>query len=292
VVFSDPDPMLRGELQTLRPLRLPWLLRALGPTTVDVFAAPVHDPRRHPTNPGLLGMRVSVQPHPRVTLGATRGSLFGGDSARTTPLRFVRMLAGVVHSQYENQVISLDARWRLPTERMLPATAYLEWGADDAAGAMDEEPARVMGVFVPALPGLPTAGAGLEYTYFKHSCCGHGPWYFNATLQGHWALHDRPLGHPLGGEGAEYALYLQADLLDARLRLEGRVFRADRSLRSLEVFGGANLFAPTRAGRSLGTELDAAWRLGSRFDARAQLTLEDGAGWREQHLETRIAWLY
>jgi hypothetical protein len=292
IVFSDPDPLPRFELQTVHPLRLPGLLRRLGPTTLDLFAGPVDDPERHPTGPALLGMRVAIQPHPRLTLGANRGSMFGGDSARSNPLRFLRMLAGVVHSSYENQVISLDARWRLPSERVLPATAYVEWGADDAAGAMDEEPARVMGIFLPALPGLPQAALGAEYTYFKHACCGHGPWYFNATLQGHWVVHEVPLGHPLGGEGAEYALYAQGEAFASRLRLDARLYRADRSERSRDVFGGANLYAPARTGRALGGRLDASWRLARHFDAHARFARESGAGWREQHLETLITWLH
>jgi hypothetical protein len=205
------------------------------------------------------------------------------------------MLVGVVRSTFENQVLSLDARYRLPTERVLPATAYVEWGADDAAGALDETPGRVIGLFVPALPGAPQVGAGAEYTYFKHWCCGHGPWYLNFTLPGNWAAHGRPLGHPLGGEGSEYAAYAQADLWDARLRLDARGFvrdRSDRSLVGVVYHGGGNLFTPQRAGRGTGGTAQAALRLAPRAELRAAGMLESGDGWREQSLSTSLAWTF
>jgi hypothetical protein len=132
----------------------------------------------------------------------------------------------------------------------------------------------------------------VEYTFFKRGCCGHGPWYLNSTQRGHWVLHDLPLGHPLGGSGAEYALYGQAELFAARLRLDGAVFIADRQTVGRAFYGGENLYAPTRAGRSHGGRLEAGWRLGPRFDARARVAREVGPDWTEQQLQAMLSWLY
>ncbi|HYH80210.1 MAG TPA: capsule assembly Wzi family protein [Longimicrobium sp.] len=295
IVYGTPDPLPRVELQSTRPFRLPWVLRRVGPVTVHTFAGPVADPARHPTDPGLWGMRVAAQPHPRLTFGINRGSMFGGEGDPTTVARLAKMLVGVVRSTFENQVLSFDGRYRLPTERVLPATLYLEWGADDAAGALDETPGRVAGVFFPALPGAPQVGAGAEYTYFKAWCCGHGPWYLNYTFPGNWAARGRPLGHPLGGEGAEYAAYAQADLWDARLRVDARGFvrdRSDRSLNGTIYNGGGNLFTPRRAGRSTGGSANAALRLAPRAELKAAWMLDSGDGWREQSLSGSLAWTF
>jgi len=292
IVYSNPDALPRVELQTTRPIRLPWVLRGIGPVTVHTFAGPVSDPARHPTNPYLWGFRAAVQPHPRLTFAANRGSMFGGDGDPTTFGRVLKMLVGVVHSEFENQVISFEGRYRLPTDRVLPVTAYMEWGADDAAGALDETPARVIGLFLPSLPGAPEAGMGVEYTFFKAGCCGHGPWYQNTTFPGAWAAHGRPLGHPLGGEGAEYAAYAQADLAGARLHLDGRAYLRDRTAGSLARYGGGNLFTPDREGRARGGSLEAALRLRPRADLRAGFALEDGDGWREQSFHAALAWLF
>lgn len=294
LVYADPDPLPRVELRTTRPFRLPGFLRHVGPVTLQTFAGPVNDDARHPTGPNLWGMRAAFQPHPRLTFGANRGAIFGGEDDPITVSNLAKMVLGVIRSRFENQVISVDARWRLPTDRVLPATAYIEWGADDAAGALDETPARVIGLFLPILPGAPQAALGVEYTYFKAACCGHGAWYVNSTFPGNWAVRDRPLGHPLGGEGAEYAAYAQADLLDARLRMEGRAWIADRSDHSLQSprFGAGNLFTPQRTGRSTGGRLDTALRIFPRAELRAGWTLEDGDGWREQSLRATFAWLF
>lgn len=292
IVYSDPDALPRVELQTTRPIRLPWIFRKAGAVTLHTFVGPVSDPARHPTEPYLWGFRAAVQPHPRLTFAANRGSMFGGEGDPTTVMRVLKMLAGVVHSQFENQVISLDGRYRLPTDRVLPVTAYMEWGADDAAGAMDETPARVIGLLFPVLPGAPEAAFGVEYTFFKAGCCGHGPWYQNTTFPGGWAAHGQPLGHPLGGEGAEYAAYAQADLLGAALHLDGRAYLRDRTNASLARYGGGNLFTPQRLGRARGGTLDASLRLRPRVDLRAGFALEDGDGWREQSLRAALAWLF
>jgi hypothetical protein len=295
IVYATPDALPRIELQSTRPFHLPWVFRHVGPVTLHTFAGPVNDPARHPTDPNLWGMRVAVQPHPRLTLGANRGSMFGGDGDPTTLSQIAKMLVGVVRSNFENQVVSLDARYRLPVDRVIPTTAYVEWGADDAAGAFDETPGRVIGVFFPALPGVPEVGLGGEYTYFKHWCCGHGPWYLNATFPGNWAVRGRPLGHPLGGEGSEYATYLQAQAWDARLRFDARGWIRDRSDRSLDggkYKGGGNLFTPQRAGRSVGGTAEAAIRLAPRAELKGAWMIDDGDGWREQAFSTSLAWTF
>lgn len=288
VIFSGTVPVARLEAQTLRPLRLPGPLRPLGHVAFHAFLGPVRGDPRHPDDPWLLGARVAVRPHARLDLAVSRGTLFGGDEPATAA-RLARMLVGVLRSDFENQVLSFDARWRPPVEAVLPMSVYVEWGADDAAGGLNEMPGRVAGVFVAALPGAPEAGVGAEYTRFPDACCGHGSWYFNQSLPGNWALGARPLGHPLGGEGDEYALYGEADLRDARLRVEGRAFARSRSGRSE---GQGNLFSAARVGRSRGGGVQARWRALGRTELRAGFFADHGDGWRERAAHVDVAVLF
>jgi hypothetical protein len=187
----------------------------------------------------------------------------------------------------------VDGRLRLPTEDFLPLTLYLEWGAEDAAGAWWDVPGRVFGVSVPALPGLPEVEAGAEYARFSGFCCGNPPWYFHGEFLGNWVAEDVPLGHPLGGEGWEALAYLNADALDARLRLEARGFlreRSDAGLFTLQQAG--NLFAPARTGRSWGGSLDAAWRVTPSLEARVRLFRDAGDGWSEHRVGAGVDWLF
>jgi hypothetical protein len=278
----------RVEAQTLRPVRLPSVLRHFGGVTLNTFFTRLGG-ERHPAEPWLWGARLAFQPHRRLTFAINRASIFGGDSAVTAE-RLAGMFLGVIRgSAFENQVLSFEGRWRLPTDAVLPATAYLEWGADDGAGALHEVPARVGGILLPALPGLPEVSAGAEYARFEVVCCGHGPWYFNSTHPGNWARGTRPLGHPLGGEGWEAAAYARADLLDARLRVHLRGFARDYSDESLATIGGGNLYSPQRDGGSLGFVVEGAYRLTPRTELRAAVRNESGDGWDERGLDAALS---
>jgi hypothetical protein len=288
VVLSPREPLPRVEVQTTRPIRLPWVLRYLGDVSAHTFFSRM-DEDRHPTEPWMWGMRVAARPHPRFTLAVNRASIFGGEGRPETLERLAGMLVGVIHkSDFENQIVSGEVRWRLPTDAVLPATAYLEWGADDGSGAISDVPGQLFGLFLPALPGVPEIGVGGEYARFGEACCGHGPWYFNGTFPGNWARGDQALGHPLGGEGWEAAGYAQGELLNSRLRLDARLFVRDRSDASLETLGGGNLFTPLRTGRSTGGWVEAALRLFPGADLSAGWRMEDGDGWREQGFHAEV----
>ncbi|WP_420129573.1 capsule assembly Wzi family protein [Longimicrobium sp.] len=278
----------RVEARTVRPLRPGGVLRWAGGISAHTFASRLGGPR-HPDQPWLWGARVSFQPHGRVSFAVNRASIFGGDEAVTID-KLLGMAVGVIRgTTFENQVLSFEGRWRLPTEAVIPATLYLEWGADDGAGALDELPARVAGIFFPALPGAPEVGAGVEYAHFKVACCGHGPWYLNSSHPGNWARGSRPLGHPLGGEGWEAAAYARADVLDARLRLQLRGFARHRSDESLIPVTGGNLYTPGREGRAAGFTARGAWRLTPHTELRASAFGEAGDGWSERGMDVAVS---
>lgn len=278
----------RVEAQTVRPVRLPGFLRVFGLVAAHTFVSRAGG-TRHPDEPWLWGARVSFQPHGRLAFAVNRASLFGGDE-EVTAERVLKMLVGVIRgTTFENQILSFEGRWRLPTEAVLPATVYLEWGADDGAGALDEVPARVAGILFPAIPGVPQVAAGAEYARFAEACCGHGPWYFNFSFPGNWARGSRVLGHPLGGEGWEAAGFARAEVMDARLRVDARGFVRDRSDASYAHFGGGNLFAPARTGRSTGVQAGVSYRVRPHVEVRASGRHEAGDGWSESALDARLA---
>jgi hypothetical protein len=264
------------------------VLRVFGGVTLHTFMSPVGG-ERHPDEPWLWGARLAFQPHRRLTFAVNRASIFGGETG-VTARRLAGMFVGVIRgTTFENQVLSLEGRWRLPTDALLPATAYLEWGADDGAGALHEMPARVGGILFPALPGLPEVSAGAEYARVEDLCCGHGPWYFNSTHPGNWARGTAPLGHPLGGQGWEAAAYARADLLASRLRMHVRGFARERSDAGLDTLGGGNLYSPQRTGGSTGFAADAAYRFAPRAELRAAARREAGDGWSERAFEAAVS---
>ncbi|HEX2191443.1 MAG TPA: capsule assembly Wzi family protein, partial [Longimicrobiaceae bacterium] len=294
VVLSGAAALPRLEAQTSRPLALPGWLRLLGPVSAHTFVTRL-DERRHPGDPYLWGMRVALRPHPRLTVGMNRASIFGGDSVstRVTAGSVGRMLLGMLSDDFENQVVAAEFRYRLPTEEVLPLTLYLEWGADDGAGAWWDVPGRVLGAYVPAVPGAEALALGAEYTSFATLCCGNPGWYTHAAQPGGWAAEGALLGHPLGGEGRELLVYSHADLAGARLRLDGRVFRRERGREGYDAFPRAgNLFAPERAGPSTGLHAGALWRATRRAELRLGAYREVGDGWRAHELDLNASLLF
>jgi hypothetical protein len=294
-IVLDDVVLPRAEVSTVEPLRGPGILRYLGPVSLETFAARLHDPPQW-GRPYLWGMRVGLQPHPRFTIGLNRASIFGGDSISTptTAGNIARMLVGQLSKDFENQVVSADFRFRPPTEGVLPLELYLEWGSEDESGGWWKVPARIVGVGVPGLPFAPQVAAGVEYAGFGHPCCGNPPWYLHLSQRGGWVYPDRPLGHPLGGEGWEVGGWASADVLDARLRLNGRGFvrhRSDFSYANDPLRAG-NLYAPERAGRSLGGTLDAAFRAAPHADLTLSAFRDAGSGWTEKRLRLGAALLF
>ena len=98
------------------------------PTTTDLVDAYAVEDYAHweraeclATEPGLFGARLGVRPHPRITLGISRAAIFGGEGRPLTLRKLAGLAVGVIrNSDFENQILSFDARLRLPM--------VLEWG--------------------------------------------------------------------------------------------------------------------------------------------------------------------
>jgi hypothetical protein len=273
------------EVETTAPVRLP--LRFLGSLSAHAFVSRL-DEARHPGNPWLWGMRLAVRPQRRFTLAFTRGAMFGGNVAPVTPDRLLKSFFGVLRQNFDNQILSADVRWRVPTETLVPLVVYGEWAADDGAGAADEQPAVLGGVTVPAVPGAPMLSFGAEYAHIAE-CCSHGSWYFHSEFGGEWARRGRPLGHPLGGGGHEARLYADADL-PRGLTLAADAFARERGVDAPRTPG--NLFAPARSGASHGASGSLTWRLRPAAQLQVKAAREQGSAWHEQSLQASLRYLF
>lgn len=284
VTLGGVVPVDGFQVELRRPFRFPGAFWYLGDVSFTTFIARMTE-ERHPGDPFFWGGSFHVRPFRRLTLGVHRAVLFGGDAEEhpITAGNLLNMFIGRVAGWgFEDQIVSVSGRFILPTEPVLPLTAYIEWGAEDAAGAWRNVPGRVWGIATPAVPVLPQLSGGVEYSEFGASCCGNPPWYRHWSFPGSWASRDRVLGHPLGGEGSELSLFTLLDLDDSRLQLRGRAYVRER--------GEENLFSPGRSGRSRGFHLTTGWRPSSRTEVELGLSREAAAGWTEQHatLSTRM----
>jgi hypothetical protein len=280
VVFGGLAPVERVELFTHRPIDI-----AIGLLTFDLYLGFLGPPR-HAGDPLLWGLSLQYRPVPRLAFGLQRGTMLGGTAWKDATGSgfdvgdFLKTAFGPGNGP-ENNVISLSARWRLPTESFLPATLHLEWGGDDNGGAWIQAPGIDLGLLLPSLPFAPEVSVGLEASFFGTLCPAEtggtwcrSPgyplnWYTHGAYVGGWAVGDAPLGHRMGGNGRELWLHAAADLLDARLRVRGDAFVRNR-------FRGS-LYAPY-AGTSGGFEAQVVYRV---WLGEAGLSggLEAGPGW-------------
>lgn len=271
-VLSGDRVILGGGFSTVRPFRLPWVLRRLGSFHVESQLGTV-DRSGDIDDPWLWGLRLAAMPHPRVGFGVSRAAMFGGrgnggfDLGHLLEIVVLERQPGV---PFENQVGAVDAWFRPPLGRM-PVTIWAEWGSDDTAGAWFQVPALATGVEVATWPGLPALGLAMEATWFFEACCGNGPWYLHGFFPSGWAVEGRPLGHPLGGEGSELLVGFDVRPGTAPAEVSLELFRRDRL--------GFNLYAPRWEGVSYGAEIQAFARRG-RWELALEGYAEDGTTWR------------
>lgn len=281
LVLTRLDARPGGGLQMMEPVTLPWLFRHLGPARLSM--AWYRGTRNADfENPWIWETRGTIEPHPRLRLAVNRGIMFGGQGNSDGSLRDIAyMLIGKHTARFDNQIVSVSARYRVPLS-LLPLVTYLEWGFEDSAGAIRDVPGIIAGLETPAVPWAPWLSLGVARTSMAPSCCGNPIWYRNYAFRGGWADDGVPLGHPLGGQGVEWLGYGRADVLDARLQLDGRVFARER--------GEENLFAPDREGGSVGGGLRATYLGNGRWQAFLAAALEDGwnTDWRETELELGV----
>lgn len=290
IVLSGANSFDGGGFFLDDPIELPGPLARLGPVRFSTFLSRM-DQNRYEL-PWIWGARGSFQPHPRLTLGANRTVMLGGQGNGAVNLRNITYVIIGKHagngSEFDNQVVSFDLRYRPPLGSF-PLAVYVEWGLEDSAGAWKDVPGVVAGVEVPAIPGLPAVGFGVERTSFAPSCCGNPIWYRHWSFTDGWADDGVLLGHPLGGHGREWLAYASADLLDSRLRLLTRVFSRDR--------GDENVYSPTREGESVGGMVRLEFRPMRHAELVVQGTTERGSEggegrWRETRAYTGVRILF
>ena len=257
----------------VEPFRLPWLFRHLGPVRGDITVA-LPDANGPVEQPYFILTRGSIEPHPRVGFGVTRGGMIGAVDEHVSVGDVLLFLAGAHTdgSEYDNQVAAVDA-WFRPPAGSLPLLLYVEWGAEDSAGSWWDVPGIIAGAELAAVPGLPWLSVVLERTSFEGSNSGNPPWYRHPIgFHDGWSMRGELLGHPLGGHGREWLVQSRANLMDGRLQLMARGFRRTRL--------AENVYAPERAGRSTGFAAGGDLQLRPGVALQLEGSTESGSGWR------------
>jgi hypothetical protein len=271
IVLSPQHAFDGVGVRTSRAIAMPGVLGFLGDVrgTLMVSRFERSGPVRRPW---FSAASLSFAPARSLHIGFQRAAIFGGDgnvqslSARNLLFLLFGMTSqGGKDSGFENQVASIDA-WARFEPFGVPLAVYGELGVDDVGFTLLSTAAFIAGIELPAVPGLPALSIGMEHARFPHSCCTHPPWYRHGDLAEGWTDRGWPLGHPLGGEGREWAMYWGAVVRN--VWLSGRAFTRHR--------GEENLFSPARAGRSHGNALRVDAPFARNLAVNAAFTWERG----------------
>jgi hypothetical protein len=285
LVLGGGDALVTGVGAVVTdPVRLPWVLGLLGPVGMESFFSRAAGGERV-RDPWFWGARLTAAPHPRFRIGASRGTMYGGEGNTPVTLRHtLQMLMGMhsgIAGEFDNHFGAVDLRYRPPGTAL---DLYLEWGMNDSAGAWWAIPARLLGVQWSALPFAPGLGVGAEFVHFPRSCCGNPIWYRNWQFRMGWTNDGELLAHPLGGHGQELAVRVDAVLAGGTAVGHARAFHRRR--------GDENLFHPQWTGGSVGGEAALQVQPGPGAGAVVRGFLESGDGWRAARVFTGLTWSF
>jgi len=220
-------------------IRLPFL----GPTSLGLQLGVMPEAGPGNRHPLFHAMRVELRPTADLVVGLSRAVIFGGSETRTpVTLRTVGLMllgvtdSGAKDSDFENQVASVDARWRTRLGAR-PALFTAEIGADDSGYAFLHVPGvRVAGEW--NWSPLGSGWSGIEVTYLASPEQTYPPWYRHGALAWGWTDRGWPLGSLLGGSGAATLLTYRSEgdgpTIDVRA---GPVARTSTNLFSPELEG-------------------------------------------------------
>jgi hypothetical protein len=296
ILLSGTHAFTGGGAGLAQGLRLPGVLRHLGPLRLEGFVSKAENRRQLPSGtdtvftPWFAAARISATPFsPRLDVGVTRAAFFGGDGNTPVTLRNLLVMIYGDHSgeygEFDNQMFGMDVHYRPPLGE-LPLLLRFEWGLDDNSGMLWRVPAVVLGAEIAALPGAEAVRIGVERTVFA-GCfdCKNTRWYRNWSFREGWTDGGIGIGHPLGGHGREWMIFGNVDVASGGLHLAGDLRFRDRR--------EENLFAPDRAGGSTAVAIRATWLPAGRLLVGAGGEHERGAsGWSAGGFDVFGGWRF
>ncbi len=267
-----------------RPLRLPLL----GAARFEMHVAQIENVLnlngvQRDIEPWFWTARGSIEPFANFRIGINRGMMFGGEG--NLPITFERVAENIIgiytsedESNFANQVISLDFRYRLP---FAPLAAYLDWGSDDAAGGWWDVPAIMAGIEYAVVDSAYDVAFGAEHLQFSGTCCSNSIWYRNAWFRGSWANGENMLGHPLGGHGREWRLFANGGWGAGTMMANAAVYARRRR--------AENILVPAWQGKSTGVRAGAELAPGRTVRLLLDGEIEWGEGdWRTARLSAAL----
>ncbi|MFH0809672.1 MAG: capsule assembly Wzi family protein [Pseudomonadota bacterium] len=228
-------PLDSVELSNDIPMLLPSVLSLLGPVKSSFLYADMGGSYKKHPGAYLVGLRVSMQPHPNFEFGVSNLVIGGGEGAPAASLRerAQDVFSFSTRKPLSNRIGGFDARLRLPSLR--GTTIYGEMAFDDPNANLKvlfgDETAYLFGLYCPIVD--PAGRLSLRAEYHRTGLRFYRHGQFPAVRKGD------VLGDPLGPDaqaGYLTAIYDLTDSLALRLDLAAE-FRGSDSYAVIDPQG-------------------------------------------------------
>lgn len=207
VLFSDEnEPMWMVRLTNAEPVRLPWILRFLGPTRFEAFGAFLDESQTFP-NGYLVGAYFAFAPTKRFEFGVGQTILFGGRGAPTNDPTVIASEGFVDVDNPGNRNFLFSARYRIPGLEIEP---YVEWLLEDCCPKFPgrffapRNSTHQLGVFFPQV-GPEALRTDLAFEWFRSSHIA----YRHQEYRTGYVYRGKLLGPTFGPEGTGVSLRLR-----------------------------------------------------------------------------------
>ena len=213
MLTNNATPLTAIRVANIEPLHYRGLLSNLGDIRATGFVSVLDDRKKYKDTdvdqPGLVGLRIDLQPAPDFTIGAGYMSMFGGKGIPMYFGDFVKLLTGKTNAwQGEtdkwNGMAGVDFRWRIP--RWNGMQVYGEYYLEDNIDGFYAANARMIGViggiYIPRLDRDGMWDLNLEFASTASA------WYVHGLYTGGWTYGGNLLGDTMGGNAHRYSIRL------------------------------------------------------------------------------------
>jgi hypothetical protein len=206
LLSNNMEPLTMLRLSNPQPTLLPWVLRYLGPFRFVFFLSRLEDDRTDVPEPILWGLRFDFRPHPVLEVGLARTAMMGGEGREESLSTFFKAFTGQRETEggtpAGNQLISLDAKLRLPLRRQ-PVVFYAEAGAEDQS--RPGFPTRwgfLTGIYLPRLLEFGNMDFRVEFAT-NHSRGAPDFWYNHFVYRQGYTYKGQIIGHHMGTDSRD-----------------------------------------------------------------------------------------
>lgn len=263
LLSNNPRPFDLVKFSTVHPIRLPGILRHIGPSEGSIFVARLGKNRNFP-HTALVGFAVSSRPISSIEVGLFHTYLFGGTGAPKSdfldPIAeffFIRRHGEAFERPDSPNLADHRAgvQFRYDAAALRHSQFYLEWVWDDFLLKILHTSAFLVGVHVPRLDFSGRTGLRIEFRSLARIFYRHSDFRTGYAEDG-WIIGD-----PLGPKALALSLGL-THRINTHVSFESRVSYEDRRG---TVTGTANLDGTherrIRSSSALRVRLSSGWSI-------------------------------